>query len=59
MHTGALRIGKLQMNTLTISELEKSSKEVNFNLIFNNDYVISGKKKISETEIAEIIIRGG
>lgn len=58
-HSGAGRIGKIKMNTMSLYESGDSTGKVSIQDMKNNIFENCLNKKISLEEIAELIIRGG
>lgn len=58
-HSGAGRIGKIKMNTMSLYESGDSTGKVSIQDMKNNIFENFLNKKISLEEIAELIIRGG
>lgn len=58
-HSGAGRIGKIKMNTMSLYESGDSTGKVSIQDMKNNIFENCLNEKISLEEIAELIIRGG
>ena len=58
-HSGAGRIGKIKMNTMSLYESGESSGNVSINDMYNGIFENQIQKKLSLEELANLIIRGG
>lgn len=58
-HSGAGRIGKLTMSTMSLYETGDSSGEVSLAALFNNEDVSGKLRHVALSEIIHYIIRGG
>jgi predicted AAA+ superfamily ATPase len=58
-HTGAGRISRLTLRTMSIAESNESSKVVNFNDLFAKNTQISGLGGLEIQDYAQLIVRGG
>jgi hypothetical protein len=59
-HSGAMRIGRIKMTTLTISEKKDTTKEVNFyDLISKKEEKITGNKPYQFSKYLKHILQGG
>ena len=58
-HTGAGRIARLTLRTMSLMESKESFKSVNFNDLFVNNSQIGGLGGIEIKEYARLIVRGG
>ncbi len=59
LHSGAGRIGRLRMNTMTLYETGDSSGEISLNDICQKRYVNKQTKEVSLEKIATLAVRGG
>ncbi len=59
MHSGAGRIGKIRMRTMTLYEMGISNGQVSLKNVCNNEDLNLVTEKFTLKQIAEIIIRGG
>jgi hypothetical protein len=59
IHSGAMRISKMTLRTMSLFELGISSKEVNFRELFNSNYKISGAGPYDRNKTIDLIIKGG
>lgn len=58
-HSGAGRIGRLKMRTMSLYEQKLSTGEVSIDDLFNSPQDISGHSKLDYSSLAETIVRGG
>lgn len=58
-HSGAGRIGRLKMRTMSLYEQRLSTGEVSIDELFNSPQDISGHSKLDYSSLAETIVRGG
>ena len=58
-HSGAGRIGKIKMNTMSLYESGESSGNVSINDMYNGIFENQIQKKLSLEELTNLIIRGG
>ena len=58
-HTGAGRIARLTLRTMSLAESNESSKAVNFNDLFVKNVQIGGLGGVEIEDYAKLIVRGG
>ncbi|MCL2820333.1 MAG: DUF4143 domain-containing protein [Oscillospiraceae bacterium] len=58
-HSGAGRIGRIRMHTMSLFESGDSSGAVSLLSLFNGDGVDSGISKLSQNKLINLVIRGG
>lgn len=58
-HSGAGRIGRLKMRTMSLYEQRLSTGEVSIDELFKSPQDISGHSKLDYSSLAETIVRGG
>lgn len=58
-HSGAGRIGRLKMRTMSLYEQRLSTGEVSIDELFNSPQDISGYSNLDYSGLAETIVRGG
>jgi predicted AAA+ superfamily ATPase len=57
-HSGAMRIGRITMSTMSLEEMGISSCEVNFFDLING-VCINGAKEVLKSELIDVILKGG
>lgn len=58
-HSGAGRIARLKMNTMSLFESGDSSGDISIMDMFNGKNIVKNVKKTSLEELANLIVRGG
>lgn len=58
-HSGAGRIARLKMNTMSLFESGDSSGDISIMNMFNGKNIVKNVKKTSLEELANLIVRGG
>ncbi len=58
-HSGAGRISRLKMNTMSLYESNDSTGDISIMDMYNNKEIVKTVKKPSLEELADLIIRGG
>jgi len=58
-HSGAGRIGKLKMHTMSLYESNESSGDISLKDLFSNKFKNSNVKKYDLKDLSKLIIRGG
>lgn len=59
MHSGAGRISRIKMHTMSLFESNDSNGEVSIKRLFDGEDNINSKSKIDIEDIAKLIVRGG
>jgi len=59
LHSGAGRIARLTMRTMSLFESGESNGKVSLRELFNPDYKVGGRSDLSVNGLAEAIARGG
>ncbi len=59
LHSGAGRIGRLTMRTMSLFESKESNGAVSLKKLFDPDYKVSGHSQLSVMDLATAIARGG
>ncbi|MCL2509750.1 MAG: AAA family ATPase, partial [Methanomassiliicoccaceae archaeon] len=59
LHSGAGRIARLTMRTMSLFESGESNGKVSLRGLFNPDYKVGGRSDLSVNGLAEAIVRGG
>ena len=59
LHTGTGRIGRLDMESMTLQETGESTSEISLANLFEKDGEVKGSAKLTVEDYAEIVCRGG